>query len=255
MPRKPKLPKPFKSGGVSQFDLRDKKRNKYPNLNKYPPEILNPICEKHQIVDKTLQDKLWHELEYRYISYQTALNRKKHKASYTEIRNQINKLEKLLSDFIGEWDQLHPDTEYWLHKAVHEFYFPNPKDLEAMLKSGAATRSIDISGKERTFFHKPDVSFPELHFLEHEFAKAKALLPKNEDDHELHLPLYDFVSGMARFWISELKRPFTIDTHEGKGLTTAREFLEDCIQPIDPSLVSSLPEMMERVRRDLYPTP
>ena len=250
MPRTP-MPKPYTPGGISQFDRIGDDNKKYPYLDKYPPEIMGHICEEHEIEGKDARDKLWHTLEHRAIAYFSAINRLNNKATIPEIRNQLNKLEKAIGAFNSQWEQLHPHTEYWLLRAADEFYSPASEDFNALLKSGAATKTTNSAGEEIKTFYEPENLHRELSFLEHSITKAKSLLPQDEGGRPFNLPLYDFVSGMAWYWAKELGRPFTIDEHKGIGTTLAAKFLEDCITPIDPKLVSSLPSMMKRVRTDL----
>lgn len=61
-------------------------------------------------------------------------------------------------------------------------------------------------------------------------------------------PLYIWTYEMARFWVSTLRRDFTVTYHQNVPTSEAGQFLEACLTPMD---ADALPELVSQMRQVL----
>tara|TARA_R110000868_G_scaffold194517_3_gene439957 strand:- start:5676 stop:6068 length:393 start_codon:yes stop_codon:yes gene_type:complete len=59
---------------------------------------------------------------------------------------------------------------------------------------------------------------------------------------------YEFVAYISDFWTVDLERPYTIDAHNGQGLTEAFKFIRDCAKPLIPLTDSKILTMMQKFK-------
>lgn len=248
MPKK-KLPKPFNSAGVSQFDRSPKDANRYPYLDKYTPEIFDELCNSHRINGAELRERFRHVLEHRVIAYFSAKRARDQKAKPSQIRTQLSDIKKTIKQLIKQLKEFHPDSNLWVRKMESEIYFPNYPHIDALKSSGAVKVGIDENGNEVREFHVPSNLLEELSLFLHTIEGAQPRIPRG-DGRPLNLPLFEWVAGMASFWRTGLGREFTIDSHKGEGTTASYAFLRDCLSPLATEQIRYLPAMMKRVKQD-----
>tara|TARA_R110002074_G_scaffold246040_1_gene418007 strand:+ start:1793 stop:2593 length:801 start_codon:yes stop_codon:yes gene_type:complete len=63
-----------------------------------------------------------------------------------------------------------------------------------------------------------------------------------------HEGAYEFVAYVSDFWTGDLERPYTIDAHNGQGLTEAFKFIRDCAEPLIPLTDSQILTMMQKFK-------
>ena len=93
-------------------------------------------------------------------------------------------------------------------------------------------RQLDTAIAERK--HEIEVSLLEL-------KSYKGGRPANEG-------AYEFVAYLSDFWARDLKRPYTIDSYQGQGLTEAFLFIRDCAAPLVPISDSQIISMMRKYK-------
>ena len=82
----------------------------------------------------------------------------------------------------------------------------------------------------------------------HEIEAALEELKSYKGGRPANEGAYEFVAYLSDFWARDLERPYTIDSHQGQGLTEAFSFIQDCAAPLIPISDAQIISMMRKYK-------
>ncbi|MEQ9209959.1 MAG: hypothetical protein RLN96_08990 [Pseudomonadales bacterium] len=245
MPPKKNLPIGWKRTGYSR--LKD--------TGLYPDETLIKLAEQFGVSGAIEYNsdlwKLKQRLETAAISYlaekhNTAGPKPKDVRSFlTVLANKADEL-KALIDGLDDitWDQLRR-TEYRLQQSA--FYLGD----ERLVDIGVMRRrnEFDPEGFELSYSDISDIPI-NLDYLKFLAVESHSDVKKDKAGRQKNHALYLWVSMMVDHWVSVMNRKFTVTYHQNTSTSPSGQFLEACLEILDPDALDDLVSQMRRVHKN-----
>lgn len=225
----------------------------FPYLDEsYAPsaELIDRVCREFQIDDGRPRSKLVNSATYAAQAYATYSHNHDAGPTKNEQRSAINTVNRNSQKLIRLLETLDDRTSNTLGLAAHEIVHRNTLgDATELREIGVMRGSLeDEQGVE---YLTIDDVLPALKLLSLVAAETRNRIGTSKHGPRPRLALRHWADVMARYWVKELDRSFTFDTHEGQGVTDSYRFLETMLQAMDPRAVRHLPSIAAEVRTDL----
>ncbi len=216
----------------------------------YSEDVFAKICVTHKI-PSAIKERFQRNLEHWghvYNSFEADADTKPTNAQIAaairEVKASAGKLLSRMSPFDDETDRVMARAWFDLMQdATHNQNAP-------MRKVGAWVEFDTEHGKGAHYQDWGDIRIA-VRFLNLICDKALDAIPRGQRGRKRHSALDMWAYQVAGFWLEDLGRPLTVDAIKGQGITPASHFLADCMKPLNPKAVCSLPTALKRVRPDL----